>query len=122
MFRHTHYNIPHPCTFFHHFRNICSIHSRTTRLSSNPHNYYRPRYRSNKLQRSLNYQGVKIRNSLPNNLKEKLFYHARKSNKNTFYKFVLICTLSAVIIFIVFFFFFDKHSVLIVCLILGLLD
>ena len=102
MFRHTRYNIPERfCSFF---KNISSIHIRTTRSSSNRRNYYLPCYRSNKLQRSLKYQGVKIWNSLPNNLKEKMVYTVFKNvRKSILQVYTNIHVISCYLLFFLFF-------------------
>ena len=42
------------------FTETHKIINRATRSSNNPNNLYIPKYRANKLQRSLKYQGVKI--------------------------------------------------------------
>jgi len=60
----------HPPNFFKFFIKTNKIHNRTTRLASNEHALYIPRYKTEKLQRSFKYQGVKVWNSLPDSLKK----------------------------------------------------
>ena len=52
---------------------VISIHSRATRLATYRDNLYLPRYKINKLQRSFKFQGVKIWNSIPNDLRKLSF-------------------------------------------------
>ena len=60
-----------PNSFIKYFKKVSQIHSRVTR-SSNNNMLCLPRYRSNRLQRSLKYRGVKVWNGVPCNLKKML--------------------------------------------------
>ena len=51
------------------FTSVNAIHSRTTRLASSGLNLSLPFYRTEKLQRSYKFQGVIIRNSVPQEMK-----------------------------------------------------
>ena len=55
-----------PNSFTTYFKNISQIHFRVTRSSDN-NMLYLPRYRSNRLQSSLKYRGVKVWNYVPCN-------------------------------------------------------
>jgi len=57
MHKCAHKNTPESFTSF--FTFVNTIHTRSTRLASNKFNLYLPRYKTNKLQRSFKYQGVK---------------------------------------------------------------
>jgi len=58
-----------PLTFSKFYKkSISNTHLRSTRLFSNKFNLYLPRYKTNKLQRSYKYQGVKIWNSILDHL------------------------------------------------------
>ena len=50
---------------FSNFFTLTRVNTRTTRSSSNPNNLYIPFYKSNRIQRSIKYQGVKVWNSIP---------------------------------------------------------
>ena len=65
MFKYAHKTTP---IAFSSFTPVISMHTRTTRLVSYSNNLYLPRYKTNKLQRSFKFQGVKIWNSIPNDL------------------------------------------------------
>ena len=58
-----------PTFFTKYFKKVSQIHFRVTRSSVN-NKLYLPRYRSNRLQRSLKYRGVKVWNDVPYNLKK----------------------------------------------------
>ena len=58
-----------PTSFTKYFKKVSHIHFRVTRSSVN-NKLYLPRYRSNRLQRSLKYRGVKVWNDVPCNLKK----------------------------------------------------
>ena len=60
-----------------HFTPVKAIHTRTTRLALSELNLYLPKYRTQKLQKSFKYQGAKIWNSVPYELK-KLPFHQFK--------------------------------------------
>ena len=66
MFKYAHKTTP--ITFSSFFTLVISIHTRTTRLASYSNYLYLPRYKTNELQRSFKFQGVKIWNSIPNDL------------------------------------------------------
>ena len=61
-----------PNSFTKYFKKVSQIHFRVTRSSDN-NMLYLPRYRSNRLQRSLKYRGVKIWNDVPSNLKKNCY-------------------------------------------------
>ena len=54
-----------PQSFSDFFDKVSEISGRTTRTSGNRHSLYIPRYDTNRLQRSIKYQGVKIWNTIP---------------------------------------------------------
>ena len=58
-----------PSSFNSYFATVNAKHTRTTRLASSDFNLFLPRYRTKKLQRNFKYQGVKIWNSLSEELK-----------------------------------------------------
>jgi len=62
-----------PNKFSHHFTPGRTVHTRTTRLASSGLNLYLSRYRFQKLQKSLKYQGAKSWNSAPSELKKLQF-------------------------------------------------
>ena len=68
MFKYAHKTTPIPFSSF--FTPVISIHTRTTRLASYSNNLHLPRYKTNKMQRSFKFQGVKIWNSIPNDLRK----------------------------------------------------
>ena len=61
-----------PTSFTKYFKKLSQIHFRVTRSSVN-NKLYLPRYRSNRLQRSLKYRGVKVWNDVPCNLKKNCY-------------------------------------------------
>ena len=65
-------------SFSNFFKKTSDVSKRITRQSSKSSNLYIPRYRSNRLQRSIKYQGVKVWNSIPESIK--------KLSKNLFKK------------------------------------
>ena len=71
MFKYAHKTTPIAFSSF--FTAVISIHTRTTRLASYSNNLYLPRYKTNKMQRSFKFQGVKICNSIPNDLRKLSF-------------------------------------------------
>ena len=71
MFKYAHKTTPIAFSSF--FTPVISIHTRTTRLASYSNNLYLPRYKTNKMQRSFKFQGVKIWNSIPNDLRKLSF-------------------------------------------------
>ena len=58
-----------PIFFSNFFKKTSDLSKTLTRQSSKSSNLYIPRYRSNRLQRSIKYQGVKVWNSIPENIK-----------------------------------------------------
>ena len=54
-----------PQSFSDFYAKVSDISGRTTRSSGNRYNLYILRYNTNRLQRSIKYQGVKIWNSIP---------------------------------------------------------
>ena len=67
-----------PTPFFNFFKRTDQISVRHTRLSNNKDSLYIPKYRSNRLQRCIKYQGVKIWNNIPTDIK-KLSFNSFKS-------------------------------------------
>ena len=59
-----------PISFSNFFKKTSDVSKRITRQSSKSSNLYIPRYRSNRLQRSIKYQGVKVWNSKSENIKK----------------------------------------------------
>ena len=59
-----------PISFSNFFKKTSDVSKRITRQSSKSSNLYIPRYRSNRLQRSIKYQGVKVWNSISENIKK----------------------------------------------------
>ena len=72
-----------PNSFRKYFCKTAEYSSRVTRQSSDNSNLYIPRYRTNKLQRCIKYQGVKIWNSIPQKIKV-LFYERFKIQYKNF--------------------------------------
>ena len=68
MHNHSRKKLPTSLSTF--FAPVKTIHTRSTRLASSELNLYLPRYKSQKLQKSFKYQGVKIWNSVPQDLKQ----------------------------------------------------
>ena len=54
-----------PQSFSNFFIKEDQVNNHTTRSSSNPNNLYIPCYKTNRIQRSIKYQGVKVWNSIP---------------------------------------------------------
>ena len=52
------------------FKKSCDVSNRSTRTSINSYNLYKPLYRTNRIQRSTNYQGVKIWNFIPKTIQK----------------------------------------------------
>ena len=71
MFKYAHKTTPIAFSSF--FTPVISIHTRITRLASYSNNLYLPRYKTNKLQKSFKFQGIKIWNSIPNDLRKLSF-------------------------------------------------
>ena len=65
------------------FTKVDEVSQRATRHSVNKYSLYTPRYPTNRLQRSIKYQGVKIWNSIPNDIKS-LKFQQFKSRFKTF--------------------------------------
>ena len=59
-----------PIFFSNFFKKTSDVSKRITRQSTKSSNLYYPRYRSNRLRRSIKYQGVKVWNSIPENIKK----------------------------------------------------
>ena len=59
-----------PISFSNFFKITSDVLKRIIRQSCKSSNLYIPRYRSNRLQRSIKYQGVKVWNSIPENIKK----------------------------------------------------
>ena len=71
MFKYAHKTTPIAFSSF--FTPVISIHTRTTRLASYSNNLYLPKYKTNKMQSSFKFQGVKIWISIPNDLRRLSF-------------------------------------------------
>ena len=65
LFVHRHFYKKLPTNLQNYFTNVKICHSIATRRQACSLNYYIPRYRSSKLQRSIKYKGVKMWNSTP---------------------------------------------------------
>ena len=86
MHKHTRKKLPTSLSTF--FAPVKAIHTRSTRLASSELNLYLPRYKSQKLQKSFKYQGVKIWNSVPQDLKQLPFNPFKtKYKKHLFSKY-----------------------------------
>ena len=62
-----------PNPFLNYFKKKHQVSIRHTRQSKDKDNLYIPKYRSNRLQRSIKYQGVKIWNNIPSEIKRRSF-------------------------------------------------
>ena len=82
MHKHTRKKLPKSLSTF--FAPVEAIHTRSTRLASSELNLYLPRYKSQKLQKSFKYQGVKIWNSVPLDLKQYPLIDSRRSAKSIY--------------------------------------
>ena len=69
-----------PQSFSDFFVKVSEISSLTTRSSGNRHSLYIPRYNTNRLQRSIKYQGVQIRNSIPPKIQNLPFSTLKKNS------------------------------------------
>ena len=58
-----------PSSFLDYFKLTNAIHAKQTRSSTND-NYFLPRYKTMKLQRSIKYQGAKLWNSISDEIKK----------------------------------------------------
>ena len=65
--------IRNPLPFHDYFQKTLQVSSRLTRQTDDKDNLYIPRYRSNRLQRCIKYQGVKIWNAIPPKIKRSSF-------------------------------------------------
>ena len=68
MYKNTRKNLPPSFSSF--FTSIASVHTRSTRLASSQYSLYLPRYKTLTLQRNIKFQGVKIWNSVPLEIKK----------------------------------------------------
>ena len=59
-----------PVQFDNYFDYVHAIHKRSTRTSQMKNQLYIPRFRTNRLQRSIKYRGVKVWNDIPNEIKD----------------------------------------------------
>ena len=75
-----------PISFSNFFKKTRNVSKRITRQSSKSSNLYIPRCRSNRLQRSMKYQGVKVWNLIPENIKNSPKIYSRNNSKNIFYR------------------------------------
>ena len=67
-----------PTPFLNYFKKTHQVSIRLTRQSEDKDNLYIPKYRSNRLQRCIKYQGVKVWNNIPTEIK-KLSFNSFKS-------------------------------------------
>ena len=74
-----------PSPFSNFFQKIHQVSNRSTRLSAEQDNLYIPRYRNNRLQRCIKYQGVKIWNIIPKEIKKSTY----NIFKNKYKKYLL---------------------------------
>ena len=70
-----------PQSFSDIFVKASEISGRTTRSSGNRHSLYIPRYNTNRLQRIIKYQGVKVLNSIPLKIQNLPFSTSKKNTK-----------------------------------------
>ena len=70
-------------TTFSSFTPVISVHTRTTRLAFYCNNLYLPKYKTNKLLRSFKFEGVKIWNSVPHDLRKLSFNQFQIKYKKT---------------------------------------
>ena len=70
MYKYTSKNLPPSFSFF---TSVASVHIRSTRLASSQYSLYLPRYKTLTLQRNIKFQGVKIWNSVPLEIKKLSF-------------------------------------------------
>ena len=83
MFRHISNNFP--STFLNLFTKITHVHSRSTRLATKKYSLQIPKFKTAKLQRSFNYQGVKIWNSIPEQVQNLSFCKLKKNYKKLYW-------------------------------------
>ena len=67
MYKFIHKQLPVP--FENYFNSVLAINKRSTRASQRKNQLYIPRFRTNRLQRSIKYRGVKVWNDIPNEIK-----------------------------------------------------
>ena len=76
-----------PVQFDNYFDYVHAIHKRSTRTSQMKNQLYIPRFRTNRLQRSIKYRGVKVWNDIRYLTKLKItnviFQLSKESTKNT---------------------------------------
>ena len=58
-----------PVQFDNYFDSVLAINERSMRASQKENQLYIPRFRTNRLQRSIKYRGVKVWNDVPNKIK-----------------------------------------------------
>ena len=63
------------------FTSVASVHTRSTRLASSQYGLYLPRYKTLTLQRNIKFQGVKIWNSVPLEIKKLPFNRLKMQYK-----------------------------------------
>ena len=78
-----------PISFSNFFEKTSDVSKRITRQSSKSSNLYIPRYRSNRLRRSIKYQVVKVWNSIPENIKKLCENLFKKQLKEYFFMALL---------------------------------
>ena len=86
LFAHRHFNKKLPTNLQNYFTNVKTCHSIATRRQACGLNYYIPRYRFSKLQRSIKYKGVKIWNSTPLEIRKFNLKKFKKSLKDLYLK------------------------------------
>ena len=64
-----------PATFNHFFTVVAKIHSRYTRNSTKPNQYFIPFLYTSRTQRKIKFRGAKTWNVVPDDLKRVNFYH-----------------------------------------------
>ena len=74
-----------PISFSNFFKKTSNVSKRIMRQSSKSSNLYIPRYKSNRLQRSIKYQVVKVWNSIPENIKKTLQKFIQETAQRTFF-------------------------------------
>ena len=76
-----------PTQFSNFFQKTNQVSNRSTRLSAEQDNLYIPRYPNNILQRCIKYQGVKIWNLIPKEIKNPLIIYSKTTIRNIFFDF-----------------------------------
>ena len=69
-----------PSSFSHYFQKTNMIHMKQTRSATN-YNYFQPRYKTMKVQRTIKYQGAKLWNLIPDDIKKSTSLNQFKKKK-----------------------------------------